>query len=83
MVAVARKGEAPIAEVAVDFGVSESCPQRWLKLDDIKAGQRLSHSSDQSADLRELSPRTRREFRTGYPLPSTREVAGAERGHGR
>lgn len=38
VVIVARKGEAPIAEIAKDFGVSESCLQRWLKLADIEDG---------------------------------------------
>lgn len=32
VVAVARRGEAPIARIAKDFGISESCLQRWLKL---------------------------------------------------
>lgn len=40
VVAVARKGEASIAQVAKDFGVSESCLQRWLKLADIEDGVR-------------------------------------------
>jgi transposase len=35
---VARKGEASIAQVARDFGVSESCLQRWLKIADRKTG---------------------------------------------
>ncbi len=32
VVAVARKGEAPLSQVAKDFGISESCVHRWLKL---------------------------------------------------
>lgn len=40
MVAVARKGEAPIAQIAKDFGVCESRLQRWLKLADIQDGTR-------------------------------------------
>ena len=59
VVAVARKGEASIARVAKDFGVSESCLQRWLKLDDIEAGKRPGVSRDESADLRELKRRNR------------------------
>ena len=59
VVAVARKGEASIAQVAKDFGVSESCLQRWLKLDDIEAGQRPGPSRDESAELRELRKRNR------------------------
>jgi transposase len=34
VIAVARKGEASIAQIARDFGISESCLQRWLKIDD-------------------------------------------------
>ena len=30
VVAVARKGEAPIAQLAKDFGISESCLRNWL-----------------------------------------------------
>jgi transposase len=59
VVAVARKGEASIAQVAKDFGVSESCLQRWLKLDDIEAGKRPGPSRDESAELRELRKRNR------------------------
>jgi hypothetical protein len=33
VVAVARKGDRSIASMARDFGVSESCLQRWLVLD--------------------------------------------------
>jgi len=59
VVAVARKGEAFIAQVAKDFGVSESCLQLWLKLDDIEAGKRPGLSKDESAELRELKKRNR------------------------
>jgi len=40
VVAVARKGEAPLAQIAKDFGVSESCLHRWLNLADIEDGVR-------------------------------------------
>jgi transposase-like protein len=40
VVAVARRGEAPIPQVAKDFGISESCLHRWLKLADIEDGFR-------------------------------------------
>ena len=39
VVTVAREGEASIAQVAEDFGVFESCLQRWLKLADIEEGK--------------------------------------------
>lgn len=34
VVRVARQGDAPIAQVARDFGISESCLNRWLKIAD-------------------------------------------------
>ncbi|MCU1699833.1 MAG: transposase family protein [Mycobacterium sp.] len=34
MIAVARKGEAPLRQIAKDFGVSEACLHRWLKIAD-------------------------------------------------
>ena len=36
--AVARKGEASVAQIARDFGISESCLQRWLKIADREDG---------------------------------------------
>ena len=59
VVAVARKGEAPIAQIAKDFGVSESCLQRWLKLADIKDGVRLGVTGGESAEMREAKKRIR------------------------
>lgn len=59
VVAVARKGESSIAQIAKDFGISESCLQRSLKLDDIEAGKRPALSVDESAELRELRKRYR------------------------
>ena len=35
VVAVARKGEAPIAKLAADFGISESCLRNWLRQADL------------------------------------------------
>ena len=40
VVAVARKGEAPLSQIAKDFGISESCLHRWLKLADVDDGAR-------------------------------------------
>jgi len=59
VVAVARKGVAPIAQVAKDFGVSESCLHRWMKLADIDDGVRPGVSTVESAELRELKKRNR------------------------
>jgi transposase len=38
VIAVARKGEAPIRQVAKDFGISEACLHRWLKIADREDG---------------------------------------------
>jgi transposase len=32
VIAVARKGEAAIRQIAKDFGISEACLHRWLKI---------------------------------------------------
>ena len=36
VVAVARKGESPLTQIAKDFGISESCLDRWLKIADSR-----------------------------------------------
>ena len=67
VIAVARKGEASISQVARDFGISESCLQRWLKIADRDdgltppaAGDRGSGGSkDESAEVRELRRRNK------------------------
>ena len=59
VVAVARKGEAPLAQIAKDFGISESCLHRWLKLADVDDGVRPGVTSSESAELRELRRRNR------------------------
>jgi transposase len=59
VVAVARKGEAPLSQIAKDFGISESCLHRWLKLADIDDGIRPGVTSSESAELRELRKRNK------------------------
>ena len=59
VVAVARKGGSSIAQVAKDFGISESCLQRWLKQADIEDGVRPGVTVSESAELRELRKRNR------------------------
>jgi transposase len=59
VVAVAHKGDAPLAQIAKDFGVSESCRHRWLKVADIDDGVRPGLTSAESAELRELKKRNR------------------------
>jgi transposase len=59
VVAVARKGEAPISQIAKDFGISESCLHRWLNLADIEDGVRPGVTTSESAEVRELKKRNR------------------------
>ncbi|GAB4079954.1 hypothetical protein GCM10028783_09020 [Modestobacter muralis] len=67
VIAVARKGEASVAQVAKDFGISETCLQRWLKIADREDGLAPPTSSDRggggstddSAELRELRRRNK------------------------
>ena len=59
VVAVARKGEAPIAEIAKDFGISESCLRNWLHIADVEDGRRPGTTAVESAEIRELKRRNR------------------------
>ena len=59
VVAVARKGDAPIPQLAKDFGISESCLRNWLRLADIEDGNRPGVTQSDSAELRELKRRNR------------------------
>jgi len=59
VVAVARKGEAPLSQIAKDFGISESCLHRWLKIADVDDGIRPGTTSTESAEIRELKRRNR------------------------
>jgi len=59
VVAVARKGEAPISQIAKDFGISESCLHRWLNLADIQDGVGPDVTVRESAEVRELKKRNR------------------------
>jgi transposase len=59
VVAVARKGQAPVSQIARDFGVSESCLHRWLRVADVQDGVRAGTTADQSVELREANKRVR------------------------
>ena len=59
VVAVARRGDATLAEVAKDFGISESCLRNWIRAADVEDGNRPGTTTDQSAEVRELRRRNR------------------------
>jgi transposase-like protein len=49
----------PVARVARDLGVSESCLRRWREVDDVDAGRKEGVSSDERKELVELRRRNR------------------------
>jgi transposase len=59
VVAVARSGEAPLRQVAKDFGISEACLHRWLKIADTDDGTRAGTTTTEAAELRELRKRNK------------------------
>jgi transposase len=59
VVAVARKGDATLTQIARDFGISESCLHRWLKIADVDEGFRAGVTTAEAAELRELKKRNR------------------------
>lgn len=59
VVAVARRGEAPISRIANDFGISESCLQRRLKIADVEDGVKPGVTQADAAELREAKKRIR------------------------
>lgn len=59
VVRIARKGEAPVAQIAKDFGISESCLRNWMHAADVEDGSRAGVSASESAELRDLRRRNR------------------------
>jgi len=59
-IALARAGDQPIAKIAADLGIAESCLRRWLKQDDLDTGRRDDGlTSDERKELAELRRRNR------------------------
>ena len=58
-VELARLREKPIAQIAVDLGISESCLRNWLHQADVDEGTREGLTTDERAEL----VRLRRELR--------------------
>lgn len=59
VVAVARKGEAPIAQLAKDFRISESCLRNWMRQADVEDGVRPGSTAADNAELREAKRKIR------------------------
>lgn len=58
-VELARQGEQPVAVIAKDLGISESCLRRWMAIDDVDAGRVEGVSTSERAELAELRRRNR------------------------
>ena len=59
VVAVARKHEAPLKQIAKDFGISESCLANWLRKADVEEGVKPGVTEKESAELRDARKRIR------------------------
>ena len=59
VVAVGRRGDAPVSQIAKDFGISESCLRNWMQAADVQDGNRPCVTSSESAELREMRRRNR------------------------
>jgi transposase len=60
-IALARTGDRPIAEVAHELGIAESCLRRWLKQDQVDRRERDDGlTSAEREELRVLRKRVRR-----------------------
>lgn len=56
---LARSGRQPVAKIASDLGISESCLRRWMAQDDVDAARPEGLTSDERKELVELRRRTR------------------------
>jgi transposase len=56
---VARKHEAPISQIAKDFGISEATLHNWLKKADIEDVARPGVTEKEAAELRDARKRIR------------------------
>ena len=46
-----RLGEQPVAKIARDLGISESCLRRWMDRDEVDAGGKEGLTSDERRAL--------------------------------
>jgi transposase len=59
VVAVARRGQTSLAQIAKDFGISEGTLSNWMKRADIEDGKRPGMTEDDRKELREANKRIR------------------------
>jgi transposase len=54
VIAMARRFEVPMSQIAKDFGISESCLHRWLKLGDVEEGLCPGITQAEAEEMRKL-----------------------------
>ena len=59
VVAVARRGDASLEQIAKDFGVSTNSITNWLKKADVEDGVKPGLTGAEAAEIRELKRRNR------------------------
>ena len=59
VVAVARRRESSLRQVAKDFGISETCLHRWVRRAEIEDGKREGLTLEEEAEIRDLRKRNR------------------------
>lgn len=68
VVAMARRREIPMAKIAKDFGISESCLHRWVKQADVEDGVQDGVTAADRQELRELRKRNKALEQENYIL---------------
>jgi transposase len=58
-VAVARKGQPPLKQIAKAFGISDGSLHGWMQKADIEDGNRLGGTAADQSELREARKRIR------------------------
>jgi transposase-like protein len=58
-VELARQREKPVAQIAKDLGISETCLRRWMDRADVDDGVKPGLAGDERKELAELRRRNR------------------------
>ncbi len=57
--ALVRQGERPVADIAHELGIAESCLRRWMKQDQIDRRERQDGLTSQERDELRRAAKTR------------------------
>ena len=82
-VELARQRDKPIAQIAKDLQISESCLRRWMDQADIDEGHRQGMFSDERAELVWLRRENRVQAMAIEILKRASTIAGPEKGEHR